>query len=102
MICVTFLKKLIEPDPGRKATFTRMKVSSIQGTEMIEIERVGLPRDLPVGEGAPEVKFYFAPKEGELSAPALGTDVDLIVPQDGRGEWEWVIVEGRFVLIARV
>lgn len=61
---------------------------------MTEIERVGLPRDLLVGEGAQEAKFYFAPKGGELSAPALGTDV--------LGEWEWIVVGGHFVLVARV
>jgi len=58
---------------------------------MNEIERVGLPRDLPVGEAALEAKLYFVRKEGELSAPALGTQ-----------EWQWVIVDGRFVLIQRV
>ena len=58
---------------------------------MREIERVGLPQDLSVGQGAQEAKFYFAPKEGELSASGLGTQ-----------EWQWVIIEGRFVLIQRV
>ena len=61
---------------------------------MTEIERVGLLRDLPVGERAPESKLYFAPKEGELSGPALGTDV--------LGEWEWIVVGGHFVLMQRV
>ena len=63
---------------------------------MIEIRpRLGLPRDLPGSESALEAKFYPDPGEREPSAPGLGTDVELVVPQDGMkcaaSVWEWRI-----------
>jgi len=61
---------------------------------MIEIKPLlGVARDLSAGECAPEAKFYRTPREGELSVQALGLDASI---------WEWRVVNGELVLIARV